>query len=145
MRTPRPAPDLYPRFLSTTRCPGIDYVITRPMVEPEGYGTRILRAGSVGFLTVPLCPSSRLRADPDGTTAATRRSYVLTFGIVQRLTKFNAPVCDAVAAVLERVPGANLVDAPAATRAWTACRQLVWRLLQAALRDAPGYDEVVYR
>ena len=97
----------YPHFPATTGCPGIDYVLTDVWTSPAGtdgeYSERLYRlpAGSLVYAAPEDGPSV---APPPRLT----RPYC-TFGIFQRLAKFNAPFLDAVAAVLARVPQSRLL------------------------------------
>ena len=97
----------YPNFPSTTGCPGVDYVMSDQWTSPEGteaeYSERLYRipTGSLAF-AVP-------KSDPAAAALPMLTAPGPTFGVFQRLAKFNAPFCDALAAVLARVPAARLV------------------------------------
>jgi predicted O-linked N-acetylglucosamine transferase (SPINDLY family) len=96
----------YPHFPATTGCPGVDYVITDRWTSPPGsdgeYSERLYRVptGCLAFAAPENGPS----VTP--VPMLTRRHA--TFGIFQRMAKFNAPFFDAVAAVLNRVPDSRL-------------------------------------
>ena len=97
----------YPNYPSTTGCPGVDWLITDHLTSPPGtdaeYSERLCRLDS-GYLVFGMpehCP-------PVTPSPALTNGYP-TFGVFQRLAKFNERVWDAIAAVLHRVPDARLL------------------------------------
>jgi predicted O-linked N-acetylglucosamine transferase (SPINDLY family) len=97
----------YPNFPSTTGCPGIDYFFTDMWTSPPGteaeYVEQLYRLPS-GYL---------MYAPPDDGPAVEplpmRAGGGPTFGVFQRLAKFNDGVWDALATVLHRAPASRLL------------------------------------
>ena len=97
----------YPHFPATTGCPGMDYLMTDRWTSPIGsedeYSEHLYRvpSGHLTFATPEngpsVAPSRRLKGQRP------------TFGIFQRLAKFNAAMWDAIAAVLSQAPDALLL------------------------------------
>jgi predicted O-linked N-acetylglucosamine transferase (SPINDLY family) len=101
-----PAQVTYPNYPATTGCPGVEWLLTDRWTSPPGtegeYSERLHRL-EPGYLVFdlpdplpPIVPPPALDGAP-------------TFGVFQRLAKFNDRVWDALAAVLERVPEARLL------------------------------------
>jgi predicted O-linked N-acetylglucosamine transferase (SPINDLY family) len=96
----------FPNFPGTTGCPGIDYFFSDAWTSPTGteadYVEQLYRLPS-GYL---------MYAPPDDGPAVGRLPMDArdgaTFGVFQRLAKFNDGVWDALAAVLHRVPASSL-------------------------------------
>jgi protein O-GlcNAc transferase len=97
----------YPNYPSTTGCPGIDWLFTDRWTSPAGteaeYTERLyhLEPGYLAFELPDGCP-------PVTPPPALVNGYP-TFGVFQRLAKFNDRVWDAFAAVLHRVPDSRLL------------------------------------
>ena len=97
----------YPNYPATTGCPGVDWLFTDRWTSPAGtegeYSERLvfLEPGYLAFALPDDCP-------PVAPPPALANGYP-TFGIFQRLAKFNDRVWDALAAVLHRVPHARLL------------------------------------
>lgn len=97
----------YPNYPATTGCPGVDWLFTDRWTSPPGteveYSERLyhLEPGYLGFELPDRCP-------PVAPPPALVNGYP-TFGVFQRLAKFNERVWDAIAAVLHRVPDARLL------------------------------------
>jgi protein O-GlcNAc transferase len=97
----------YPNYPSTTGCPGVEWLFTDRWTSPPGtdgeYTERLyhLEPGYLVFELPDDCP-------PVAAPPAAANGYP-TFGVFQRLAKFNDRVWDAIAAVLRRVPDARLL------------------------------------
>ena len=97
----------YPHFPASTGCPGIDYMFTDRWLSPLGsdaeYSEQLYRipGGSLVWASPEDGPAC---VPPPRTT----RRYP-TFGIFQRLAKFNTPFWEAVTTVLDRIPGSRLL------------------------------------
>jgi predicted O-linked N-acetylglucosamine transferase (SPINDLY family) len=102
-----PVQATYPNYPATTGCPGIDVFFSDRWTSPEGteteYSERLYRLPS-GYLVydapVDGPPVGPLPLDTNGHP---------TFGVFQRLGKFNERVWDALAGVLRRVPDARML------------------------------------
>lgn len=97
----------YPNYPATTGCPGVDWLFTDRWTSPpgtEGEYTERLYHLEPGYLVFELPDDSPPVAAPP----ALAHGYP-TFGVFQRLAKFNDRVWDAIAAVLHRVPDARLL------------------------------------
>jgi predicted O-linked N-acetylglucosamine transferase (SPINDLY family) len=102
-----PVQATYPNYPATTGCPGIDFFFTDRWTSPEGteaeYSERLYRLPS-GYLAYDVPTDgpavSPLPLDTNGYP---------TFGVFQRLGKFNDRVWDVLAAVLLRVPDARML------------------------------------
>jgi protein O-GlcNAc transferase len=96
----------YPNYSATTGCPGIDYLFTDRWASPPGceheYSERLYRLASGHLVFHPPDDAPAVRGS---SAELTRRP---TFGMFQRLSKLNAGVWDAVAAVLAAVPESTL-------------------------------------
>lgn len=96
----------FPNYPSTTGCPGVDWFLTDRWTSPDGteaeYSERLYHL-----------PSGYLAFEPprDEPSLSPRRRSTRppTFGIFQRLLKFNDTVWDTLGRVLVRVPAARLV------------------------------------
>jgi predicted O-linked N-acetylglucosamine transferase (SPINDLY family) len=97
----------YPNYPATTGCPGVEWLFTDRWTSPPGtdgeYTERLyhLEPGYLVFELPDDCP-------PVAAPPASANGYP-TFGVFQRLAKFNDRVWDAIAAVLRRVPDARLL------------------------------------
>lgn len=97
----------YPNYPATTGCPGVDWLFTDRVTSPPGteheYSERLyhLDPGYLVFELPQHCP-------PVAGPPALVNGYP-TFGVFQRLAKFNDRVWDAIAAVLRRVPNGRLL------------------------------------
>jgi protein O-GlcNAc transferase len=97
----------YPNYPATTGCPGVEWLFTDRWTSPPGteveYSERLYHL-EPGYLVFEL---------PDDCPPVALPPVVLnghpTFGVFQRLAKFNDGVWDAIAAVLRRVPDARLL------------------------------------
>ncbi len=96
----------FPDYPGTTGAANIDYVLTDHWVCPPGfedqYTEEPLKLGS-GYL--PYAPPASPRIKP---LPALRNGFV-TFALLQRPAKLNGAVWDAVARVLQAVPGSTLL------------------------------------
>jgi protein O-GlcNAc transferase len=102
-----PVQATFPNFPGTTGCPSVDYFFTDAWTSPDGtegeYSERLHRL-PCGYLKY--APPDE--GPPVGRLPMRTRGAP-TFGIFQRLSKFNDGVWDAVAAVLAATPGAHLL------------------------------------
>jgi predicted O-linked N-acetylglucosamine transferase (SPINDLY family) len=134
----------YPHFPATTGCPAVDYVITDRWTSPPGteseYSELLCRVPT-GCL-VFAAPENGPAVTP--VPILTRRHA--TFGIFQRMAKFNAPFFDTVAAVLNRVPDSRLfihngdaeLDRPGSATVRTLIQRFERRGIDSARLDFRG-------